>query len=222
MDRAHDGPCNFRAVERPAAERQYAKSREHMGLDLTYEADKATFTHRFTQADWAAIEALRAHLPQEIDTCFDVVEFGAPIRIRRLALRDAASTIDRFLADSSHLLPATYQFKLERFQVPGVPVGGFSTGGMAGLRLPNDPDHFYSIHAGLNELVLRKMAVGADGKGVIVEERDMRNESELITESAGKIQFRRRVAKSTLRRVLREIAAFAEAVVSEEVTKTVG
>ena len=31
-----------------------------MGLDLTYDLDGATFTHRFSHADWDTIEALRA------------------------------------------------------------------------------------------------------------------------------------------------------------------
>jgi hypothetical protein len=193
-----------------------------MGLDLTYDANGATFTHRFSQADWATIEALRAHLPKEVEVCFDVQEPGEAVRIKTAALKESAAAIDRFLADNAHLLPATYQFKLERFPVPGVPVGGFDTGGISGLRLPGDQDHFYWIQAGLNECVLKKMAVGLDGRGVIVEERDLRGESELLTESAGKVQFRRRAAKTTLRRALREIAAFADGVAAMEMTKIVG
>lgn len=193
-----------------------------MGLDFTYDADGAGFTHRFSHADWDTIEALRAHLPEQVGICFDVPELGESVRIKTAALKQSAVEIDHFLADNAQILPATYQFKLERFPVPGVPAGGFDTGGISGLRLPNDPDHYYGIRAGLNKLQLRKMAVGPDGKGVIVEERDMRNETELLTESAGKVQFRRRAAKTTLRRALRDIAAFADRVVSEEVTKVVG
>ena len=193
-----------------------------MGLDLTYDADGATFTHRFSHADWDTIEALRAHLPEQVGVCFDVPELGESVQIKTAVLKQPALDIDRFLADNAQLLPATYQFKLERFPVPGVPAGGFDTGGISGLRLPNDPDHFYWIQAGLNELRLKKMAVGPDGKGVIVEDRDMRNETELLTESAGKVQFRRRAAKTTLRRALREIAAFADSVRSDELTKVVG
>jgi hypothetical protein len=193
-----------------------------MGLDLRYDADGATFTHRFSHADWDTIEALRTHLPEQVAVCFNVPELGEPVRIKAAALKQSAMDIDRFLASNAQLLPATFEFRLERFPVPGVPARGFETGGISGLRLPNDPDHFYWIEAGLNELSLKKMAVGPDGKGVIVEERDLRNEKELITEDAGKVQFRRRAAKTTLRRALREIAAFADRVASEELTKVIG
>jgi hypothetical protein len=193
-----------------------------MGLDLKYDAGGATFTHRFSHADWDAIEALRAHLPEQVRVCFDVPELGEPVRVKTAVLKHAASDIDHFLADNAELLPATYEFKLERFPVPGVSAGEFGTGGISGLRLPNDPDHFYWIQAGLNELRLKKMAVGPDGKGVIVDDRDMRNETELLTESAGKVQFRRRAAKTTLRLAVQEIAAFANRVLSDELTKAVG
>ena len=193
-----------------------------MGLDLTYESEEAKFTHRFSHADWATIDALRAHLPNEVAVCFDIPELGESVRISKLALKHAAYAIDSFLADNAQMLPATYQFKLERLPGPGSSADHFTTGGTSGLRLPNDPDHVYWIHAGLNELLLGKMAIGADGKGSVVEERDMRNETELMTESAGKVQFRRRAAKTTLRRALKHIAAFADKVVSEELTKMVG
>ncbi len=193
-----------------------------MGLDLNYAADGADFTHRFSHTDWDTIEALRPHLPTEVHICFDVPELGEPVRVKSISLKDSALAIDRFLADNAQMLPATYQYKLERFLVPGWPAGGFDTGGISGLRLPNDPDHFYSLWGGLNKLLLKKMAVGSDGKGVIVEERDLRNETELLTENAGRVQFRRRAAKTTLRRALREIAAFADSVISVELTKIVG
>src|SRR5262245_11438969 len=127
-------------------------SRRRMGLDLTYDADGVTFTHRFSPTDWDTIEALRAHLPNEVGLCFDVAELGEPVRITTSALKESALAIDRFLVTNARVLPATYQFKLERFPVPGVPAGGFRTGGISGLRLPNDLDHFYWIEAGLNEL----------------------------------------------------------------------
>jgi hypothetical protein len=194
----------------------------HVGLDLTYRTEGASFGHRFSHADWAAIEALRAHLPADVAVCFDTPDFGAPVRIKTVALKQSTLALDRFLGDNAQLLPATYQFKLERFPVPGVPAGDFDTGGISGLQLPGDPDHFYRLSAGLNECVLKKMGCGSDGRGVIVEERDLRGCTELPTENAGIIQIRRRAAKTTLRRALRDIAAFAERVSSPELTKIVG
>ena len=66
------------------------------------------------------------------------------------SLRRSASAIDQFLAANAHVLPATYQFKLERFPVAGVPQGSFGSGGSSGFRLPGDADHWYMIKAGLN------------------------------------------------------------------------
>jgi hypothetical protein len=205
----------------PTSSSASARWVESMGLDLTYDADGTRFTHRFSHADWATIEALREHLPEQVGVCFDVAELGEAVQISTAALKKCAFEIDRFVSKNSQFLPATYQFKLERFPVPGVPAGGFETGGISGLRLPNDQDHFYMIHAGLNELRLTKMAEGPDGKGVIVEDRDIRNEASLLTESAGLVRFRRRAAKTTLRLALREISKFAENVASPKLMKMV-
>jgi hypothetical protein len=98
-----------------------------MGLDLSYDADGIVFSHRFSHADWETIEALRAHLPDAVGVCFDVPELGVQIRIKTAALKEAALSIDRFLAGNSKLLPETYQYKLERDPVPGVPAGDFNT-----------------------------------------------------------------------------------------------
>lgn len=193
-----------------------------MGLDLTYDADGTAFTHRFSHADWDTIDAMRAHLPNEIDICFEVPELGTPVRIKAADLRESARMIDRYLSENVNLLPATYQFKLERFPVPGVPTGGFDTGGISALRLPDDPHHFYTLWSGLNKCKLDKIAMGADGTGKIVEERDLRGETVLITENAGKVTLRRRAAKTTLRLALREIVAFADRIGSVELTKVVG
>lgn len=192
-----------------------------MGLDLIYDADGTVLTHRFSQADWETISALRSHLPTEIDICFGVEDFGEPVRIRRGALKESASAIDRFLAANADLLPATYQFKLERHPVEGVPPGGFSSGGLGGIRLPNDADHVYSLWSGLNKLTLKKTAIGLDGNGEDVEERDLRGETEIVTESCGTIRFRRRAERTTLRRALRDIAVFAEDVTARRVAKTI-
>jgi len=193
-----------------------------MGLDLTYSSGDAKFTHRFSNVDWQTIEALRAHVGRAVEVCFDVPEFGEPVRVATAALKEGALTMERFLGENAHLLPATYQFTVGRFMLGGTLPGEFHTGGMSGLRMPNDPDHVYTILAGLNELALEKMAVGKDGLGVVVELRDLRGETELLTENAGTLRFRRRASKTTLRRALRDIAAFADGVTAGELMKTVG
>ena len=156
-----------------------------------------------------------------VELCFDVPDYGEAVRITTADLRRCLSNIERFLEENSYLLPSTYQYQLERFPIPGVPVGGFESGGMSGIRLPNDPDHYYFIQGG-DELTLEKIALDVNGRGVIVEKRDLRHASELITENCGKISFRRRKKNSELRQGLLKMIEFTNDVDTPDVIKIVG
>ena len=192
-----------------------------MALDVTYSAGDQTFRHRFSQADWMAIAALRAHLPDDVAACFDTPDFGRPAEVPTDALRRAATAICDRLAGGGDALPATYEFKFERFPVPGVAAGGFTTGGFGGLRMPGDADHAYAIQAGFDECVLTKMAVGPDGQGIVVSQTDLRGSTEIQTENAGRVSIRRRNRKSGLLSGMREIAGFTARVDAATVTKCV-
>lgn len=92
---------------------------------------------------------------------------------------------------------------------------------MGGLRLPNDPDHWYTIRAGLNECQLEQLAVGPDGKGVFKGSRDIRNEKSFETTNMGTFLIRSRAAKSEIRPMLRDILAFVENAEQPEIIKTI-
>lgn len=81
---------------------------------------------------------------------------------------------------------------------------------------------WYAIWAGLNECRLDKMAVRPDGTGEVVERRDLRGATELMTANCGRVRIRKRKAKTQLRKRLAEVRAFLESVPGGEVTKVLG
>ena len=191
-----------------------------MSQDLTYHAGDATYAHRASRSDWQLITFLREHLPDEIGALFDVPALGESVRVAADTLAAAADAVLALVADRRDLLPYTYQFKEEVAADPGARPG-FGTGGVSGIRLPGD-DGYYSIRAGLNECRLRRIAIGPDGRGYTVDERDLRGERELLTANMGRIVIRRTRAKTDLVRALGEMARFFRTVGSAEVAKRVG
>jgi hypothetical protein len=195
-----------------------------MGLDLIYKAGERDFSIRFSMADWQTIEALKQHLPAAVSACFEVEALGEPVRVPLAALRQSTDEIDAFLAEHPEMLPYTYQFKAEYMQVGDQRLsfgGGFDTGGMSGFQLPGDGNHWYTIWAGLNELRLEKMAKMPDGSGKVVERRDLRGEKELMTSNSGRVEFRKRRAKTSLRQGLRQIRSFLADRTESEIIKIV-
>jgi hypothetical protein len=196
-----------------------------MALDLTYKTNGKVFCIRFSMADWETIEQVKNHLPDAVSACFGVRAFGESVAIPLETLRASVEQIDALLGQHPELLPYTYQFKSEFMEVgeQRVVLGDrFDTGGQSGFRLPGDEDHWYAIWAGLNKLRLDKMARQQDGSGKTIESRDLRGEKELVTANAGRVQFRRRRAKTSLRKGLQEMRAFLADVIGPDVTKILG
>ena len=192
-----------------------------MGQDLTYQADDAIYEYRISRADWHLIQALREHLPEEVEALFIVPAMGEPLHVATTVLRSAADTVLAFVTRSRDVLPYTYQFKLEFPSDPRM-TPGFSTGGMSGMRLPGDSEHYYAIRAGLNECRLEKWGIGPDGRGCKIDERDLRGEREFLSANMGNITIRRTRAKADLVKALSEIQRFLQRVSSLEVVKSVG
>jgi hypothetical protein len=188
---------------------------------LTYRAGDAVYECRISRADWQLIQSLRDHLPAEVELLFSVPALGSEVRVPTNELRTAADHVAAFFTGSPQLLPYTYQFKCERSPDPRIAAGGFGTGGMSGLRLPGDNNHYYFLRAGLNECSLERKAVGPDGRGFTIDKRDLRGERELQTETVGKISIRRSRAKSELRQAVGEIRVFLQNVTADAVAKTV-
>ena len=149
--------------------------------------------------------------------CSSWLNLGETVNIPADALRMAADRVSAFVAENKHLLPYTYQFKTE---IPPDPrmATGFSSGGMSGIRLPGDSEHYYFISAGLNECRLEK----SDKRGVTVEERDLRGERNFMTDGLGMITIRRTRAKADLLKALPEIKSFLLKVGDVEITKSIG
>jgi hypothetical protein len=195
-----------------------------VGLDLIYKSDGREFDIRFSMADWETIDRMRPHLPDAIAAMADVPDFGEEVRLPLGELRDAIEQIDRFLRDRPEVLPYTYEFKTEYIVVGDqrIEFDEFSTGGQSGFRLRGDEEHWYAIWAGLDECRLDKMAVQPDGTGKVVEQRDLRGESELQTANCGRVQIRKRRTKSSLRKGLAMIRKYlASLPEGAEVTKIV-
>ena len=191
-----------------------------MGIDLTYKAGEKEFCIRLSMSDWQTIAEVNRHLPAAVATCFEVPDFGQPAVIPRATLRDSAAQIETLLVEHPELLPHTYQYKLEFMQQGDKRIVlpfNFDTGGVSGVRLPGDDQHWYSILAGLNKLLLEKRTTNE-----VVEVRDLRGESELSTANMGCIQFRKRRAKTNLRKCLGEILAFLNTIDECQVTKVLG
>ena len=191
-----------------------------MGQDITYEAGEAVYEYRLSRADWQLIESLREHLPNEMDALFSVASLGDVVRIHTATMLSAADSVTAFVESNKDALPYTYQFKEE---IPPDPqmTPGFSTGGMSGIRLPGDTEHYFCIWAGLNECRLEKSAIGSDGRGFKVDEQDLRGQKELLTTNMGKITIRRTRAKTELIKELAKIQRFLHDVSAPEVTKCV-
>jgi len=162
-----------------------------MSQDLIYRAACAEYRFPLSRSDWQLTQSLRQHLPDDVDALFDVPELGTKIVVSVDQLRKSATRLSEFIVQRNELLPYTYQFKCERSIHPSVPAGGFSTGGMSGIRLPEDRFHVYSIRAGFDECYLRKMAIGTDGRGIEIEKLDLRGTTRLATETLGTIAIRR-------------------------------
>jgi len=191
-----------------------------LGQDLTYRCGETVYECRISRADWQLIQSLREHLPAEAELLFVVPALGAEVSIPTTELRAATARVEAFLAEDSDLLPHTYQFKYDRPPDPQM-AAGFHTGGMSGLRLSGDDEHYYAIHAGLNECYLQKWEVSADGHGVLLERRDLRDVRELQTQNLGKITIRRIRTKARLRQIVAEIRKFLQNVTAPNVSKIV-
>ena len=167
-----------------------------MGLDLNYSCGDREFSIRLGKADWDTFDRLRGPLPEAVRDLVDVRQLGEETVLPLLRLRAALDQIDNYVRDHSDLLPYTYEFKCDYIPV-GPPEEGkiwemdhFSSGGQSGFRLPGDELHCYCIWAGFDECRLEKMAIGPDGRGKIVEVRDIRGESEIQTANCGLVQIR--------------------------------
>ena len=150
----------------------------NVGQDLRYIAGDSEIERRITLADWKLIDELQKHLPDETETVFMVPDLGEDVVESVENLREAAAKLTEFIDNHADVLPYTYAYRCERIPgYPGVAVG-YSSGGLSGIRLPGDADHFYFLRAGLDECSLERWGVSADGKGFPIDRQDLRQQEQ--------------------------------------------
>ena len=192
-----------------------------MGQELTYTSTTSSFRFPISRSDWQLSQALRTYVPDEIEILFEVGELGEKSFVAVDDLRRAANRLSEFFNTESDKMPFTYQFKCEQSLNANLPPGGYGTGGMSGIRLPNDRDHFYSIHAGFNQCELKKIAIGEDGRGILVETIDLRNTKEIKTDTVGAIKIKRSRKRTDLSDAVARIRAFLNTVSDEKIVKSI-
>jgi hypothetical protein len=190
-----------------------------MGLDLVYSSGRAKRSIRFTDAEWACIDRLRAVAQAPVDTLFNVPDFGRAVPVPAEELAGAVDAVLQLLRDRPDVQPATYQWRAEFLPGSTQPDGTWNGGAMSGLRLPGDRDHFYMLRVGPDQCELEKMAVGEDGRGVSVGREDLRGRDHVQTETVGRVDLRRRTAGAGLRKKLDEPRGFFAGLRGQRVSK---
>jgi hypothetical protein len=190
-----------------------------MGLDVVYSCGQAKRSIRFTDAEWACIDRLRAHVPASIDALFNVPDFGRPVPVPNEELIAAADTVLELLRDRPDLQPITYQIRMEFFPGGTQADREWQGGAVSGLRLPGDGDHYYTIRVGPDCSELEKVRVGPDGRGVTVGREDLRGRNCVQTETVGRIDLRRRRSGAGLLARLTELRAFFAGMVGQQISK---
>jgi hypothetical protein len=197
-----------------------------MGLDLVYRTPERKLVTRFSLVDAQTIEQLREHVPKAIALAFDVSEFGVEEPVSLPALREAVEQVDELVSIHPELLPYSYQFRVEYIEAEGRRIDvsgmGFNSRGLGGIRLPDDDVNYYALSVGVNECRLDKLVPQEDGTGLRTGQIDLRGRTQLQTANCGVIIFRKRRAKSSLRRILKEIRGFLSDIHAIAIAKMVG
>jgi hypothetical protein len=186
-----------------------------MGMDLTFRAGKRSFSRRISRADWELLKTLRTFASSEVALLCDVPDMDTTLYVVRAELLTACAHLLRVIQENTKSLPHTYQFSRE----PHIKM--FSTGGKSGLQFPGDDKYFYSVQAGFNECTLERWGVKR-GLGVMLETRDIRDLSELVTSNMGTIRIRKTRAKTDVKRMLVDLVVFLNELDAQEITKCMG
>lgn len=189
-----------------------------MGQDLELRTASGRYEYRISRSDWSLIQALRAKLPSEIESLFEVPSLGEEVRVGAETLRRAVARLQSFLEEHPEEVPWTFQYKLARPLFPGLPAPGFAAAGMSGIQLPGEPNKYYYLRAGVGECFLEEVLSEPDASPV---RRDLRTEKQLETSNLGTIHLRRTKSKSELRAAIRDIGKFLARISEPDVIKSV-
>lgn len=198
-----------------------------MGIDLIFRGDGHESSTRFSMAELDMLSLLEPLLPGPVAKVFGGARSEMGVE-EEFAVNDLLEDIDRiddFLSNRPDLLPETYTYKPEyllsrdgsRYPIDQ----DFVTGSMSGLELPGDPAHRYSMHAGVGSCSLTKIAIGPDGRGKVVERRDLRGEPYIETITCGRIEICKRTDHAGLLWELARIREFLASLAGSTVTRMI-
>jgi hypothetical protein len=192
-----------------------------MGSDLSFKVGQKTFSRRISHSVWDTLKTLRAIAPKEVSILLDVPDAEDTVVEKVADLRSAVDVLTQVLRERKELLPATYEAAKSEHPMP-FNAGVFSTGATGGIRLIGDDTHVYVLHTGFDKCLLERMVIRADGTGLVVERRDIRGETELLTQNWGRISIREVRARTDATRLLGGLRKFLKTLDSEEVEKSYG
>lgn len=194
-----------------------------MGMDLEYRCGDLAEEWRISGVVFEVFDKLRAALPAEVETLVGVPQLGDEVEVRVEAVRGAVERVRGFLDANPAIMPRMWQMRSWYESMPKVPGSdvGFSCGGRSGLRLVGDPEHSYSLEAGLGGCTLEKWGFRPDGRGESRGKRPVQ-EGELIRTTDSEVfEFRTRPAGRGVTAMLREMAAFAERCSGPTIVKSI-
>jgi hypothetical protein len=188
-----------------------------MALDLSYIAADDQLNLRLSQVDWDTFKLLGKSCPNEIEILTGVEDFGEPRAEKRAELLRAVQVVSETLANESDAIPYTYGYSF----VGGMFDGDSGSGGTGGIQIGGD-GFFYYIEGGVGQCVLEKHGIGPDGKGVVIERKDVRHLKSLKTDNLGEIKIWRKKKANRLEKSLTELKKFLLRNPDETITKILG
>lgn len=192
-----------------------------MGVVVEYfcgKGGKDRFIWKPSSADWDTISALKRRLLPEMKALFGVEELGERTRTPTEEMRRAVRAALELIEKEPEALPKLFEFKLGKELMPGIKPE-FTPGSMSGLRLPNDEGHFCTIEAGLEVCRLEQHGVGADGRGELIGEADLREVEAFETTNLGVIEIRSRPAGLAIKKDFRAIEKYLKGCTGNVVTR---
>jgi hypothetical protein len=121
-----------------------------------------------------------------------------PRSVPRKPFLDEVRAIVREVKRDFELLLYAYAFSASSVDAKGNRIETSGSGSLSGLRLENDPDHYYQIESGVGICDLRRWGVDVNGQGMLLETVDIRTMKKLETTNFGVATFKKRKIKSTL------------------------
>lgn len=191
-----------------------------MALDMTYTSGEHAQSIRLTDVEWECINRLIEVDRTAVGTLFHVRDFGEPIQADRQELIIATDSILALLRTRKDLMPTTYEMRVEFYSKELGPDGHWCGGGRGGLRIAGDTEHAYSLWVGAEKCEIEKIGIGPDGRGVVVGREDLRDRGHIDTENCGRIDFRRKVGGSGLKKKLTALREFLVGLSEKQVSKT--